>query len=152
HYSKRISGEPVIIPEGLRQIVGQKIIEKIQALGYRILALAVAGMHCHFLAELPDDLGQVRQIVGQCKWFSSHAVRARLPGRVWARDGAYKPVDTPEYQRNVLGYILDQEGPGHGPSGMMSSRGLSLRGPRVKRTTRGPRRLGPRLEAILFSR
>jgi REP element-mobilizing transposase RayT len=108
--SKQISGDPVILADDLRETVGKAILQKLEKLQYQVLVLAVAGMHCHFLAELPDDLKAIRSIVGQCKTVSSHAIRERLPGRVWARDGSYKPVDTPEYQRNVFQYILDQEG------------------------------------------
>ena len=30
-------------------------------------------------------------------------------GRVWARDGSYKPIDTVEYQHKVFHYILRQK-------------------------------------------
>jgi hypothetical protein len=66
-------------------------------------------MHAHIQVELPDDPSIIRHIIGQCKTESSHAIRDQLPGRVWARDGAYKPIDTVEYQRKVFKYILDQE-------------------------------------------
>ena len=86
-YSKSISGDPVIIPPDLRELVGQKILEKLRKLDYQVLAIAVGGMHCHFLAELPESIAEVRQIVGQCKTVSSHA----------------------EHQRNTFHYILGQE-------------------------------------------
>ena len=73
------------------------------------MALAVAGMHCHMLIELPDDIDRVWEIVGQCKATSSHAIRDRLPGRVWVNRGSARRVDTAEYQRNVYYYILHQK-------------------------------------------
>ena len=108
-YSKRISGEPIIILSELRPVVGRAILRKLKKLGYRILALAVAGMHCHMLIELPDDIDRVWEIVGQCKATSSHAIRDRLPGRVWVNRGSARRVDTAEYQRNVYYYILHQK-------------------------------------------
>ncbi len=108
-YSERISAEPVLIPVDARPIVGVAILKKLGKLEYRILVLAVAGMHSHMLVELPDDLKTIKQIIGQCKTVSSHAVREQLPGRVWALRGSYKPVDEPVYQRNVYHYILNQE-------------------------------------------
>jgi hypothetical protein len=108
-YSKRISGDGVVIPQFLRAIVGGAILAKLKKLQYRCLVISVAGMHTHLQVELPDDLAMIRHIIGQCKAVASHAIRNQLPGRVWARDGAYKPIDTPEHQSNVFNYILSQE-------------------------------------------
>jgi REP element-mobilizing transposase RayT len=108
-FSKNISGAPVVIPPDLRRVVGKSILAKLNKLHFRTLAMAVAGMHVHFLAELPADIKKVRHVVGQCKAVSSHQIRDRLPGRVWGHGGSFKPVDTPEYQQHVYQYILDQE-------------------------------------------
>jgi REP element-mobilizing transposase RayT len=108
-YSKSISGAPVIIPRQLREVVGERILEKLRTLNYQVLAIAVAGMHAHFLVELPDAIADVRHIVGQCKSVSSHAIRDQLPGRVWAHRGKFTLVDDAQHQRNTFRYILDQE-------------------------------------------
>ncbi len=108
-YSEQISGPPVIIPRELREVIGRKILEKLRKLGHRVLAIAVGGMHTHFLAELPEAIATVRHIVGQCKTVSSHAIRDRLPGRVWGHRGKFKPVDDAQHQRNTYHYILGQE-------------------------------------------
>jgi hypothetical protein len=108
-YSKRISGDAVVIPALLRPTVGGEILAKLRKLRYRCLALSVAVTHAHIQVELPDDLPKIRHLIGQCKAAASHAIRDRLPGRVWARDGAYIPIDDPEHQRNVFNYILSQE-------------------------------------------
>jgi REP element-mobilizing transposase RayT len=79
-----------------------------QRMAHRILVISVAATHCHFLVELPDDLQEIRRIVGECKRSASMAVKKRLPGRVWAHDGKYKSVDTVEHQRNTFGYIKRQ--------------------------------------------
>jgi hypothetical protein len=108
-YSKRISGEPVIIPRDLRGVVGGAILAKLEKLGHRVLALSVAGMHTHLLVELPELIRAAKHVVGQCKAASSHSVRHPMPGQVWSGGGKFKPVDDPDYQREVFRYILDQE-------------------------------------------
>lgn len=109
-YSRSISGDPVVIPQSHRPIVGRAILAKLRKLGFRAVALAVAGMHAHLLVELPDEVKRIKQLIGQCKTVSSHAIRDALPGRVWGHDGGYKPVDDTAHQRNVYRYILRQKG------------------------------------------
>ncbi len=108
-YSKKISGNPVLVPYELRSVVGMAILRKLRKLDYRVLALSVGGMHAHALVELPDDILIVRHIAGQCKTVSSHAIRRSVPGRVWGAGGTYKPVDNARHHRQVFRYILDQE-------------------------------------------
>jgi REP element-mobilizing transposase RayT len=108
-YSDEISKDAVIIPWDLRAIVGKKLVEKLKQMEYRVLAVAVAGMHSHMLAELPEDVVATRKIVGQCKSASSHAIREHLPGRVWGHLGKFKPVRSTKHQRNTYHYILEQE-------------------------------------------
>ncbi len=108
-YHQRNSGRPVIISPELRPVVGRAILAKLKKLEHQVLAVSVAGMHTHFLAELPDDVALIRHVLGQCKSASSHAIRGRLPGRVWGAGGDYDPVDDPVHHRNVYQYILDQE-------------------------------------------
>jgi REP element-mobilizing transposase RayT len=108
-YSKKISDNPVIIPRELRETVGRAILAKLEKLNHQVLAIAVAGMHTHFLVELPESITKVRHIVGQCKTTSSHAIRSQLPGRVWGHRGKFEAVDDSKYQRNAFSYILRQK-------------------------------------------
>jgi REP element-mobilizing transposase RayT len=108
-YSKKISGEPVVIPQELREKIGTIIRKAMKRLSQRILAISVAATHCHFLVELPDDMKEIRRIVGECKRRASMAVKKQLSGRMWAHDGKYKGVDTVEHQRNSYRYILQQK-------------------------------------------
>lgn len=107
-YSGEISGQAIIIPRRCRALVGRTLIEKLRALRHEVLAVSVSGMHAHLLVELPDDTAAIRKIIGLSKAAASYAIHADLPGRVWARDGGWKPVDTPGHQREVYGYILRQ--------------------------------------------
>jgi REP element-mobilizing transposase RayT len=134
NYSREISSDPVVIPRDLRPTVGQAILRKLKKLDHRVLALAVAGMHVHMLVELPDSRSLIGHIIGQCKTVSSHAIRDRLPGRVWGAGGGFKPVDDEKHHRNVYLYILrqpdawvwsfkDEEGANPKPRGESSSPG-----------------------------
>src|SRR5262249_23634298 len=53
-YAKLISEEPVIIPAEFRPTVGKVIVTKLLDMDYPVLVISVAGMHAHFLAELPE--------------------------------------------------------------------------------------------------
>jgi hypothetical protein len=108
-YSKAMSGAPVIIPRDQRQVIAESIRDETNRVSHRMLVIAVADTHCHFLVELPDDMDEVRRIVGEAKRKASVAVRKHLPGRVWAHDGKYEPVDTIEHQRNTYVYIRDKQ-------------------------------------------
>jgi REP element-mobilizing transposase RayT len=104
-----LAGAPVVIPEECREAEGRAILEKLDRLGYRALAVAVAATHSHWLVELPEDEREVRRIVGQCKTKSSHAIRRQVPGRVWGYRGKNIPIDDREHHLNAYHYILDQE-------------------------------------------
>ena len=102
-------GDPVVIPEEQRETVGRAILEKLRKLKYRVLAISVAATHSHWLVELPEDEKEVRQLVGQCKTKSSHAIREQVPGRVWAGRGKFIPIEDREHQLNTYHYILNQK-------------------------------------------
>ncbi len=108
-YSKRISGKPVVIPTELRETIGIAIRDELARVDQRLLVISVAATHCHLLVELPDDKKEIRHIIGECKRKASVAVRKKLPGRVWAHDGKYDPIETEEHQRNVYHYIWDKQ-------------------------------------------
>ena len=107
-FSKRISSEAVIIPADVRETLGRKIIETLQKSNHLVLAVSVSGMHAHALVELPDNIPAIRRIIGLCKSASSHAIRERLAGRVWARYGSFKPIRDKQHHVNVYHYILKQ--------------------------------------------
>ena len=108
-YSSSISGEPVIIPDESREIIGVEIRDELVRKSHRILVISVAATHCHVLVEMPDDKKEIRRIFGECKRKASVAVRKELPGRVWAHDGKYESVDTPEHQQNTYNYIWNKQ-------------------------------------------
>ena len=62
-YSKRISGNPVIIPRALRELIGRAILAELDKQHMSVLVLAVSGQHAHLLVELPDDKKAVRSFV-----------------------------------------------------------------------------------------
>ena len=105
-HARRISGSPIVIPSDLRAVVGQAFVDRLRRDGHRLLSLSVGGMHLHALVQLPLDLKLSKQIMGECKAVASHAIRATLPGKVWAHDGDFDRVTDPEHQRNVYRYIL----------------------------------------------
>ena len=63
-------------PRDVRANLARAILRKLGKKNYRVLVLSAAGMHTHFLVELPDDVRLVRKIIGECKTAASHAIRA----------------------------------------------------------------------------
>jgi REP element-mobilizing transposase RayT len=108
-YAKKISGAPVVIDATLRERIGRAILADLKKRGCRVLALAVASNHVHFLAEMPADGEKYRDIVGRCKTAACHAVKEELPGRIWGRSATYKLIKDEQHQRNTYRYILTQK-------------------------------------------
>jgi hypothetical protein len=106
-YSQQVSGDPVTIPRQCRRPACMAIVNELNDKRHRVLIVAVGGQHAHALVELPDDIRKVRAIVGQCKSKSSHAIRAVLPGTVWAAGGKFLAVNDAQHHRNVYHYILN---------------------------------------------
>ena len=103
-------GEPVIIPEGARAAAGLAFVARLRKEGCPVLALAVADKHLHGLAEMPDDVPLIRQIVGRCKCCATDAIKDHLTGRLWSEGGEFRPVDDRDHEHNVYGYILIRQG------------------------------------------
>ena len=108
-YYERRSGEPVDRDVDARIIICQAFVRKWQSLGYRIIACSVGERHLHGVAEGPDDYGELKKRVGQCKQKASHAVRHLLPGNVWAANGGFKPVRGPGHFRNSYKYVRTRQ-------------------------------------------
>src|SRR5262249_55423368 len=92
-YSKKISGEVVIIPRELREVIGTRFVNELALMEHQLLVISVSATHCHLQVELPDDLKEVRKILGEIKRMASVDIRKTLPGRVWAHDGKYQVID-----------------------------------------------------------
>lgn len=105
-YSKRLCPQAVTIPRRLRERIARRIIDELEAMDYRAIAVAVCGQHAHVLVELPDNMPQVKRIAGRCKNASSRAVRVEMPGRVWARGGNFERVESRDHWHEAFGYIL----------------------------------------------
>jgi REP element-mobilizing transposase RayT len=109
-YHVERSREEVTIAKELRKAVGVAIMRHLLNEGYRVLAVAVGKVHTHGLIELPENLRQVKAVVGEAKRKSSRAVKKELPGNVWAASGTYKPVETSGHLESAFGYILYEQG------------------------------------------
>src|SRR2546428_13711944 len=48
-YHQQRAGEPVVIPEDCREVVGRAILAKLKKENYRVLAISVAATHSHWL-------------------------------------------------------------------------------------------------------
>jgi hypothetical protein len=64
-YRKQQCPTEVHIESKLRPIIGRAIIQKLREMGYRVIAVAVTKIHAHAITELPDKVGQIRQIIGE---------------------------------------------------------------------------------------
>jgi hypothetical protein len=106
------SGGKVVIPRELRAAVVAALLKKIQAMAIRCHAISVSATHAHLVVELPDEVAMIRKFVGQWKQAASHAVRAGLPGKVWAEGGDWEPLDSVQRLGNAFAYVTQKQGPG----------------------------------------
>lgn len=107
---EQLSGPEVHLPQHVRARIGRAILEWFTVCEHRILAVAVGKVHAHALAELPNYMPKIREIVGHAKRKSSRAVKDVLPGSIWGEGGKYKLVDSKGHQKNAFEYILYKQG------------------------------------------
>ncbi len=101
------SGAPIRIPHDLLEPIARTMLDRIACKGFRVLAASIDHEHVHLLVELPDDRQTVKRLVGGWKQAASHAVRERLPGKIWSDGSDPIPIRDRAHQRRVFGYILD---------------------------------------------
>lgn len=102
---------PVVdIPWALRARLGTELIRQFLTRGYRVLCCSISKRHAHLLSELPIDPSRAKRIVGLCKGASSHAIKAVLPGSIWAEGGKYDRITDPQHHANTFDYILYAQG------------------------------------------
>ena len=97
--------DAVTIPEAIRSIIGRAFCKELGANRCHTLVIAIAGQHCHVLSELPNNLSETKSIIGHAKRESSRAVKAEMPGKVWAAGGKFIRINDRGYQRRVFDYI-----------------------------------------------
>src|SRR5437016_1321530 len=95
----------------LRPTIGRALLQRLFDCGHKVLVVAIAKVHGHLLVELPYNIVKVKAIAGDAKRCASRAVKAQLPGTIWARGGTFKPVHAPDHQRSAHDYILYDQGP-----------------------------------------
>ncbi len=69
--------------------------------------MAVGRTHTHVLIRA--SLRGLGREVGRLKRHSSHALRAELPGAVWAARCGHRLIRDAEHFASALNYILDHE-------------------------------------------
>lgn len=95
--------DPVRLSAALREAVGLAMLARLTKHRAEVLVLAVASDHVHLV--LRCEPAGVRTIVGHAKRRSSHAIRALVPGIVWAKKCGVKAIRSREQQRATLQYI-----------------------------------------------
>lgn len=106
HHQKRSARPRFFSPEH-RKSLGEAILDTIQRVKRRCLAIAVGASHAHLLVECEDDYKVVRRLSACLKQVSSFAVREVLQGRVWATGGKPIRIHNQEHQQQVFFYILE---------------------------------------------
>jgi hypothetical protein len=112
-YSKMLCPNAVTIPASLRCVVGEAMKEELDKFDLRLLVMSVGAQHAHFLMELPNDEGEQWRILGRGKRAASHAVRERLAGSVWGRQGRIETIGNRRHHEHVYKrYIPEHKGEG----------------------------------------
>jgi REP element-mobilizing transposase RayT len=95
--------DPVRLGAPLRRQVGRVMVDQLRQRGAEVLVVAVAADHVHMVLRCGP--GEVRQLVGHAKRWSSHAIRGQIPGSVWAKKCGLKLVRSRAQQVAVFKYI-----------------------------------------------
>jgi REP element-mobilizing transposase RayT len=111
-YRKKQCPDEIRIDAKLRPIIGHAMISKLHEMEFRVIAVAVTKIHAHAVTELPDDVSQIKEIVGQAKRVSSRAVKEDLPGTVWSAGCTYERIGTPGHLQSAYEYVLYKQGRG----------------------------------------
>jgi REP element-mobilizing transposase RayT len=111
-YRKKQCPEEVHIATRLRSLIGRAIIEKLREMGYRVITVAVTKIHAHAVTELPDDVREIKEIVGHAKRLSSRAVTTDLPGAVWSAGCTYERIESVGHLHRAYDYVLYKQGRG----------------------------------------
>jgi hypothetical protein len=104
---RQMKGEPVKLSRRQREAAGRDMIETfVGRLGRELLALSLDAVHFHILCRITAE--RIREEVGRAKKSASHVLRAYgLPGAVWGKRCAAKPIHDRAHQVNTFNYILE---------------------------------------------
>jgi len=93
----------VVLPADLRPLVGTACLEQFAKEDVCVHAISVGGEHVHVALDCPRH--EVKQMIGRVKKVSSHRIRDRIPGKVWAQGCRPAAVRDAAHWRNLLRYI-----------------------------------------------
>jgi REP element-mobilizing transposase RayT len=111
-YQRATSRAPVHLPRALRPVIGASVMQSFKDDGFQVLAISVVSDHVHVVVELPDDVKEVKRIVGQAKRRSSRAIKEQIDGSVWSSGCDYTPKDDRESLAEAVLYVRDRQGEG----------------------------------------
>lgn len=108
HRAVRRSARPAMsFPRDLWPVLGGALRIKIASQKHRVLVISVDAHHAHLIVELPGDRNAVKRAMGAWKQHASHAVRDRLPGRIWSSSGDPIRIKSRAHQVEAFKYIAD---------------------------------------------
>lgn len=106
-YNQKRAATPRSFSPEHRKLLGEAMLETIERVKQRCLAIAIGASHSHLLVECEDDYQVARQFSARLKQVSSFAVGRVLQGRVWATGGKPIRIRNREHQQQVFWYILE---------------------------------------------
>ena len=96
----------------LRPLVARAFTAWLVKEKYCVLTVACGENHLHALVQLPDELPEVKRIIGCCKRRACQAIKHVRTGSTWSANGTYKRINDYEHQCNTFDYIRSKQGPG----------------------------------------
>ena len=113
-YHEQRSGTIFRFSKKALEPIGLAIVESLKKGSHGLAALSVNPTHVHLLSELPDNVDDIKKIVGWCKFFATRAARNVEPRlkdvELWAQGETYKPVDDPAHFAQTKRYITTRQG------------------------------------------
>jgi len=103
---KQLKQPVVTLDPHWREVIGTALLERLQQLQGRVLAIACAAQHAHIQMQFSD--GDARIPIGIAKkhaTFTAHA--AGFTNRLWAARGKIVRIRDLAHQRNVYRYVMN---------------------------------------------
>ena len=104
-HAERTMHKPAIsFDRKTRILLRDAIVTVSQSKDLHLRCVAVSSNHVHALMRIDPD--RIVSIIGNIKRSSSHAIRDRIPGRVWAARKHVNPIRDQSYLAQTEQYIL----------------------------------------------
>lgn len=113
-YQLAQSAPPTVLDQTVFEVIGKAVLENLLKQSYAVEAIAVTPTHVHILANVPDELDRLHEMIGWLKRFATRAARqysrSLASVEIWAEGQTLKFIKDDQHWRATREYILTKQG------------------------------------------